>query len=183
MKSLKAKFKKADVSAIPGDMGTRGPALGCSLGHEDLGVSLRMSPLSQGHGVVTHSRDSSPTEVGTVTLAGAIESPVHPQCSQSHRWERGRAKHREADPRSPPCPLPGDKCRFASCHSPWNQPVDAPQLFSSSLARGRRGHRGTELSPVHWQGTAGDMGTHRLKPLTRNLGDHPAPCLSFPTRP
>lgn len=29
MKSLKAKFKKADVSAIPRDVGTRGPALGC----------------------------------------------------------------------------------------------------------------------------------------------------------
>lgn len=36
MKSLKAKFKKADVSAIPRDLGTRGLAWGCPRGHGDL---------------------------------------------------------------------------------------------------------------------------------------------------
>lgn len=174
MKSLKARFKKADVSAIPGNVGTRGPALGCSQGREDLGISPTMPPVSQGpalgHGVVTHPKDSSPTEVGIATLADGIEPPVCPQCSQSHRGEWGRAKEREAGPRSPPCPLPGTSAGLPAATARGTS-LSMLLNYSASAWHGAAEGRGGQRCPQCTGGDrAGDMGTQVEAPHLESGG-------------
>lgn len=84
MKSLKAKFKKADVSAIPSDMGTQGrgdlpwddpsftgtwgPAPGCPRFHRDMGTCPGMSQVSQGCGDMGIFPRMSPVSQGCGNL-------------------------------------------------------------------------------------------------------------------
>lgn len=111
MKSLKAKFKKADVSAIPGDVGTRGPAVGCSLGHEELGISLRMSPgmlWSRTAGTAAPQRLAlSPWLVGS-----------SPQCSQSHRWSGAEQSRGKQVPGPLPVPSLGTSAALPAATAP-----------------------------------------------------------------
>lgn len=182
MKSLKARFKKADVSAIPGNVGTRGPALGCSQGREDLGISPTMPPVSQGHRDLGWDTGWSLTPRTAVPRRLALPPWLmgsSPQCAPSApRAIVGSGAEQRRGKRVPGPLLVPFLGQVPVCQLP--QPVE-PACRCSSIIQHQHG-----TGPQRAEGDrAGDMGTW-LKPLTLSLGDPPAGgalCLSLPTLP
>lgn len=192
MKSLKARFKKADVSAIPGNVGTRGPALGCSQGREDLGISPTMPPVSQGHRDLRWDTGWSLTPRTAVPRRLALPPWLmgsSPQCAPSApRAIVGSGAEQRRGKRVPgslPVPFLG---QVPVCQLP--QPVE-PACRCSSIIQHQHGTgpqraEGDSTVPSALGGTGLGTWGHRLKPLTLSLGDPPAGgalCLSLPTLP
>lgn len=213
MKSLKARFKKADVSAVPGDTGTC-PGMS-SQGREDVGISPRVSPGSQGCGDLPWDM----RWLLTVGAAAPRRSALPPwlvgpssRCTQGgsrgHRWEgaqqrdKGSSRERETGPGSqvpslspswgqlpasqlPQLAEPSGQCSSIIQHQPGTGPRAPATLHT--------GQGVTALSPVPVAAPgdirAGDtwLGTrgHRLKPpmWILHCPAWGALCLSFPTLP
>lgn len=133
---------------------TRGPALGCPKFHRDVRTWGSSPGCPQCHRDMATCPgtwgDCSPwgqqPHGGWLCHPGQWDrAPNAPKGapravagSRAEQRKKSKNGEREAGARSPPCPLPGDDRQLSGCHSQWNQHVNAPQLFSTSLARCRR---------------------------------------------
>lgn len=170
-------------------VGTRRPALGCLLGHEDVGISPRMPPVSQGHGDLPWDTEWSLT-TGTAAPR-RLALPLwlvgsNPQCTPSApRAIAGSGAEQRRGKQLPgplPVPLLGTSAALPAATARGTS-LSMLLNYSAAAWHGAAEGRGGQRCPqCTGRDTGGDVGTQFEAPHPESGGPSCSGC-SMPQFP